>query len=153
MKKKGVIIVISALVLALVAVSLIFILRSPKTEFITKTRSQVTEMGITNNPTTKPKKIVTKNQSQISDIFNIIQETKDTKINRTPNHADSLQQDVKFRIEISYSDGTLDLIQGTKSPYGIFRTLNSKGPQGDPGFIYGENEKLWKYIENIKEIN
>ena len=91
-------------------------------------------------------RIIIEDEDEINKIFNMLLQTSDIANNRYPSHAESVQHDPRFEIDIKYNDGKTDnLFASPRTNYiGLF--LNTKGSSGDPGYRKGKNQMIWEYI-------
>ena len=90
-------------------------------------------------------------QSEIEYLYNLLNETTLTHVNEHPMHYESLQYDLAFRIRVEYVNGEVDEIGDFYGmPYEIYRYLDTRGSNNDPGFLVGTNERIWEFIRNIE---
>jgi len=86
-----------------------------------------------------------------SDARTLFIELKDarTAVVKNPNHLESMQNDSLYIIEIYYKNGAMDTVYSTEIRVKFFRFLETKGPDGDPGYILSsKNEKILSLLES-----
>jgi hypothetical protein len=88
---------------------------------------------------------------EIQRVYELLQGTKKNRANKYPSHDRSMQADAKFAVCFEYQNGEKDIFRATEQSGFIFRFLDTKGNNGDPGYITGENERLWEYVSTLKE--
>lgn len=141
-------------VIILAIVSIIIIIKFAEVKILTGEKSSLVKATIIMEPTRKKPQAITVEDKEVLDkIYDLIQQSHDKKVNRYPNHSDSMQFDSKFEIELLYKDGKVDLISSTENVKRIFRHLNTKGSSGDSGYISGTSEYLWDFLNTIKGQN
>jgi hypothetical protein len=90
---------------------------------------------------------------QLSRFYNLVCKTKQVWEHPHPDHANSMQADSKFQLEIRYNNGKCDIFY-TSEAYGtLYRFLDTFGPAGDQGFIMGRNPELWDYVLSFNQKN
>jgi len=67
-------------------------------------------------------------------VLDILKSVKTTTV-KHPNHLQGMDSEVPFTFEIDYINGTIDVIYATEIQVNFFRFLDSKGPDGDRGYI------------------
>ena len=90
-------------------------------------------------------------QSEIEYLYGLLRETTVTRVNAWPSHMSSLQHNSAFKIHIEYQDGQTDqLCAPENGGWGyIHRFLDTRGIDGDPGFIWGRNHNLWEHVRSL----
>ncbi|MEN6389097.1 MAG: DUF4830 domain-containing protein [Syntrophomonas sp.] len=88
-------------------------------------------------------------KTDIRNMYKLIKTTCDRKTIRYPRHSESIQTDSRFQIDIEYNNGKVERISSSENPTCIYRKLDTRGSSGDPGFVFGSNEKLWDYIKAL----
>ena len=97
------------------------------------------------------KNIYVTNQSQIEHIYNLLEETVVTRVVEHPGHSGHPITASWFIITIEYQNGDVDEIHTAENPDFILRLLDTRGRIGDPGFVFGRNERLWEYIFGLSD--
>ena len=113
--------------------------------------SNISEIIITFYKDSEPFSHTFSERERIEEIAKNIQCTKITRIERFPNHTNSMQNDSHYYIEIVYRNGKTDEIKFSENKRIIFRFLNTKGPSGDRGYVKGENDTLYEFIRKTRE--
>jgi len=89
---------------------------------------------------------------KIESLYNLLAETQITYTNKHPAHYQSIQSDSEFIIRFEYNDGRTDEFSDfNRQETEIFRFLDTRGVLNDPGFIVGKNERIWEFIDYIKD--
>lgn len=117
-------------------------------KFVSQNPNEIEKITITHYPYDKNKLYidVIKDKSQIEKIYNILAGTENIKKDRYPSHAESVQWDSKFIIDIDYCDGKQENIFSAERNGSICKILNNKGTSGDRGYMLGENKQIWEYV-------
>jgi len=84
-------------------------------------------------------------------LLNALKAVRTTTV-KHPKHLESIQNDPKYAIEITYTDGTVDKIYSTEIRVKFFRYIDIKGPDGDSGYIISNKvesilQLLEKYVQ------
>lgn len=81
-------------------------------------------------------------------VLDILKSIKTTTI-KHPNHLQGMDSEVPFTLEIEYVNGTIDVIYASEIPVKYFRFLESKGPDGDRGYIISNKmDDLLQFLKN-----
>jgi len=64
----------------------------------------------------------------------------------TPEHFESQQSSPMFTIDITYADGSTEIISATELGAGFFRFTDTFGSSGDPGFVIGRSDELFDIL-------
>lgn len=132
-------------------VATITIIQVAKVRLLTGEKSSLVKAIIIIDPTRKkPQTITVEDREVLDKIYDLIDQSHDIRVNRYPNHSESMQFDSKYQIELLYKDGKVDLLRSTENVKCIYRLLNTKGYSGDSGYISGTSEYLLDYISEIK---
>ena len=93
-------------------------------------------------------------QSEIGYLYGLLGRTTVTSVNRWPTHPSSLRMDREFIIHVEYKDGQVDQFHSAKGSLGdfIFRFLDTRGIDGDPGFVVGRNHNLWEHVRSLDPV-
>ena len=89
-------------------------------------------------------------QHEIEHIYNLLQETTVTYIDKHPGHTGHPMRGSWFTIKLEYQNGDIDEFHTAENPEFVLRLLDTVGGIGDPGFIAGVNERLWEYIFDLE---
>lgn len=81
-------------------------------------------------------------------VLDILKSVKTTTV-KHPNHNQGKHSERPFTIEVEYANGTIDSIYATEVPLKYFRFLDSRGPDGERGFIISdETDDLMQFLKN-----
>ena len=143
-KKYWYLIIVFILIVLLVGV---YMYRSSG-EFVSQSVRDVETITVTLYPFDEAKKVtkIIDSENETEKIYKMLKETSNIQKNRYPSHAESIQWDHKFEIDIKYLDGKTDHIFSTEAPGSVCQYLTSKGISGDKGYMLGENRLIWKYV-------
>jgi hypothetical protein len=91
---------------------------------------------------------MTLSSEEIEIVLDILKSVKTTTV-KHPNHLQGMNSDGHFTFEIEYINGTIDVIYATEIQVKYFRFLDSKGPDGDRGYIISNKMyDLLRFLEN-----
>ena len=93
----------------------------------------------------KNRVVYTTERSEVEQIYDLVRETSRLRINKYPQHLESIQWDSDIAIHFEYRNGDKDEFYIKKNG-AIVRFLDTRGSSNDPGYIIGLNEKLWEHI-------
>lgn len=88
-------------------------------------------------------------RGDIEQIANNLKQTKILRVERFPDHVESLQNDTPYLVCVMYNDGTKDEIRFSENKEIVFRMLNTKGKSGDRGWVKGENKSLLAFFDEF----
>jgi len=134
------------------------ITQEPVVDFIAQSASHIYRIAIVLNPNWlddiwlgELTTLYMTEQEGIEHLYNLLAGVEVTYVNTHPAHYQSIQSDAEFMIAVEYNDGLIDEFYGyIRWGKEIVRFLDTRGPQNDPGFIVGKNEKVWEFIDYIR---
>jgi hypothetical protein len=81
-------------------------------------------------------------------LFEELKSTR-TAVVKHPKHLESMQNDPLYTIEVYYENGKMDTIYSTEILVKLFRFIDTKGPDGDSGYILSnKNERILSLLED-----
>ena len=125
------------------------------TSFVTQSVDNVERVVVILNPhcpiNDERRIIYITEQSEIGYLYGLLRGTTVTSVNRWPTHPSSLRMDREFIIHVEYKGGQVDQFHSAEGSLGdfIFRFLDTRGIDGDPGFIVGRNHNLWEHVRSL----
>ena len=151
MTKKRVAIISTVCILGVIIMSIFVWLGKPS--FITQDMDELVRIVIVSEPyhLGENKSYDVTERSEMEILYKLLRETTSVRVYRNPQHSESVQWDSMFSIHFVYRDGEADEFFATEINGNIVRFLNTTGNSGDPGFIIGSNEMLWKYIADMTQ--
>lgn len=142
--KKNYFIVLGLIVVAVITV-LAFILNN--NSMLSGNTKDVVKITVSSNydSLVVPKTLSSEENKIVLDILKSI----NTTTVKHPNHLQGISSDSPFTFEVEYINGTIDIIYTTEMQVKYFRFLDSKGPDGDRGYIISNKmDDLLQFLKN-----
>lgn len=131
-----------------VVVITVFVLGRVRNSILTGQLEDVLSITVHVTPASikiEPTSYIIANKEDIDDFISTLRQGV-VHIKLHPAHWQSLQCDFDAKVQVLYSDGSSDEL--LIKQYGAFRILNTCGSNGDPGYIFIDNQKIYIWIEN-----
>lgn len=144
MKRKYIIMVT---ILVIIAIILYLTRIEP---LLTGKPEEVIQISISSQEDMHATKRIYNDATDIAEIMETIQKIEKRYTERHPNHAESLQTDSSFTLELRYKGGTKDKLNlSSEVKTSLTRFLDTRGGSGDRGFTGGRNEYLYDYLTEL----
>lgn len=137
--------VISALAFVLISIlAFAFIIQTPGTKLLTKNIEEVHKITVVNlrNGNRTSQIMQAENIDLINKIYQSIN-TTNTRTKTKPDASEELTTDPYFKIRVSYSDGTKDIIYSGESSNFVYRRLSGNG------WVGGKNDTLIEVVKSL----
>lgn len=85
----------------------------------------------------------------IGEIFDILAASTDVKWVPFPSHSQSQQSEPDYQLYIHYRNGGADLLRSTETGRCVYRFSDTRGPDGDEGYVSASNELLPSYLNSL----
>jgi hypothetical protein len=143
MKRKGVFIIVGLIVI--VGVVAFIYLTNSNNSMLSGNTKEVDKITVSSNfdSLSEPK---TLSDEEMKTVLDLLKTLRTTTV-KHPKHLESMENDPAYTIKVEYENGNIDEIYSTEIKIKYFRFLDSKGPDGDKGYIISnKSDELLQFL-------